>query len=230
MSEGWDATSDGPVRPAPQGARANAVPPPAAWTALVEVDHRVSQALLDSLEDAAVAAYAEPRAQSVPVDRIHVDATRREVAEAVVSAELPGLLAELGPAEADVDPFDAIVAAWDAVPEAVTWPDAENVRPARRADPPPEPAPKRRDPAEDHFVPPPAPPVTIPSAPVTRYAIIAVVLGIVVIVVLPLVGQAQDDGIQILGLISLLAGIGTLIYRMRDGASVDDGPDDGAVL
>ncbi|HWL36305.1 MAG TPA: hypothetical protein VNQ77_08910 [Frankiaceae bacterium] len=231
MTEGWDAASDGPVRPAPQGARANAVPPPAAWTALVEVDHRVSQALLDSLEDAAVAAYAEPQAQTAPVDRIHVDATRRDVAEAIVAAELPGLLAELGPAEAEVDPFDAIVAAWDAVPEAATWPDAENVRPARRADPPPEPpAPKRRNPDDDHFVPPPAPPVTLPSAPVTRYAIVAIVLGIVVIVVLPLLGQTQDDGIQILGLISLLAGIGTLVFRMRDAPSVDDGPDDGAVL
>ena len=233
MTDPWDTPADGPVRPAPQGARANAVPPPAAWTPLVEVDHRVSQPLLDSLEDAGVAAYAEPRAQATPVDRIHVDAGRRDVAEGVVSAELPGLLAELSPALDDVDPFDAIVAAWDSVPEARTWPDAEDVAPARRADPPPEPerpAPPRRDPDDDHYVPPPAPPVSLPKTPAKRYAVVAVVLGIVVLVVLPLVGQAPSSGIQMLGAFSLLAGLGSLIYQMRDGPSVDDGPDDGAVV
>lgn len=233
MTESWDAP-DRPVRPAPDGARANAVPPPAAWTALVEVDHRVSQPLLDSLEDAGVAAYAEPRAQATPVDRIHVDATRRDLAEGVVAAELPGLLAELSPGGVldEVDPFDAIVAAWDAVPEAATWPDAENVAPARRVEPPPaeeRPAPRRR-PEDDHFVPPPAPPVPLPKNPVTRYAVAALVLGIVVLVVLPLVGQPQSQGVQILGVLSVLGGLGTLIYRMRDAPSVDDGPDDGAVV
>ena len=231
MSESWDA--DGPVRPAPQGARANAVPPPAAWTPLVEVDHRVSQPLLDSLEDAGVAAYAEPRPHATaPLDRIHVDATRREAAEAVVSAELPGLLAELGPEE-ELDPFDAIVAAWDAVPEAPTWPAAEDVLPAHKPErdgDDPVPAPPRRVVREEHFVPPPAPPVTLPASPAKRYAVVALVLGVVVLVVLPLVGRPQSSGVQAVGAISVLAGLATLIYTMRDGPSVDDGPDDGAVV
>lgn len=227
MTDPWDA--DGPVRPAPQGARANAVPPPPAWELLVEVDQRVSQPLLDSLEDAGVAAYAEPRTQAAALDRIHVDATRRDDAEAVVAAELPGLMAELEP---DVDPFDAIVAGWDAVPEAATWPDAEDVAPTKRVErtfPDEEPAPPRRV-AEEHYVPPPAPPVTLPRHPAKRFAVVAVVLGLVVLVVLPLVGWEQSTGRQVLGAIAILAGLGTLIYTMRDGPSVDDGPDDGAVV
>jgi hypothetical protein len=230
MSDTWE--NDGPVRPAPQGAMANAVPAPAAWTPLVEVDHRAAQPLLDILEDAGVAAYAEPQAQSTPVDRIHVDATRRDVAEAVVAAELPGLLAELGPGEVDLDPFDAIVAAWDAVPESRTWPEAEDVRPARKPEvlEPDLSEVRRHDPAEDHYVPPPAPPVKYPSQPATRFAIVGIVLGLVALVVLPVLGHVPSQGVQVLGAISILAGLGTLIYRMRDRPSVDDGPDDGAVL
>ena len=230
MSDTWDA--DGPVRPAPQGARANAVPPPPAWTLLVEVDTRVAQPLLDSLEDAGVAAYAEPRTQATALDRIHVDATRRDVAEAVVAAELPGLVSELEP-EADIDPFDAIVAAWDAVPEAATWPEAEDVGPTRRperdpADDLPAPPPRRIE--DDHYVPPPAPPVSLPTNPAKRFAVAGVVLGLVVLVVLPLVGWEPSTRSQALGAISVLGGLGTLVYTMRDGPSVDDGPDDGAVV
>ena len=230
MSEGWE--NEGPVRPAPQGAMANAVPPPAAWTPLVEVDHRVSQPLLDILEDSDVAAYAEPRGQSAPVDRIHVDATMRDVAEMVVGAELPGLLAELGPApDADLDPFDAIVAGWDAVPESPSWPEAEDVRPARQ---PlvvePDLSTIRPVPEEEHYVPPPAPPVKWPAQPATRFAIAGIVLGLVALVVLPVIGHVPSQGIQVLGALSILAGLATLILRMRDTPSVDDGPDDGAVL
>jgi hypothetical protein len=232
VSEGWSVPEpDGPVRRAPQGSRANAVPPPAAWVPLLEVDHRVSQPLLDSLEDAGVAAYAEPHAVATPVDRLHVDASRRDLAEAVVAAELPGLLAELAPPEDEVDPFDAIVAGWDAVPVAATWPDAEDVRPAR-AVPPPEPAeaptPRVRH-DEDHFVPPPPPPLP-PAQPVTRYAVLAMSAGIFVLVALPLLGTQPSHVLSVLGALCVLGGLGTLVWRMRDAPPVDDGPDDGAVL
>lgn len=209
------------------GARANAVPPPAAWAALTDVDARVTDALLDSLEDAGVAAYAERVGGG---DRLHVDAGLRDVAEAVVAAELPGLLAELSP-EPETDPFDAIVAGWDAVPEAATWPAAEDVSPARRAPdvgpPRSAPAPVRRE--EDHYVPPPPPPA--PSATgVTRWAVLALAGGIFILVGLPLLGTMPSHAASVLGALAVLGGLGTLIWRMRDAPSVDDGPDDGAVL
>jgi hypothetical protein len=218
----------------PRGARANAVPAPAAWAGLTEVDRRVAQPLLDSLEDAGVAAYAEPLvAPGDATERLYVDAAQRDVAEAVVGAELPGLLAELGPA-AEIDPFDAIVAGWDAVPEAATWPAEEDVRPARREPDvgPPRSAPAARPsrrPEEDHFVPP-TPPPAPPAQPVTRYAVLAVCLGLFVLIGLPLLGTAPSHVASVLGAVSLLAGLGTLVWRMRDAPSVDDGPDDGAVL
>jgi hypothetical protein len=214
-------------------ANANAVPPPAAWVPLVEVDHRVSQPLLDSLEDAGVAAYAEPQAVTPPVDRLHVDAARRELAEAVIAAELPGLLAELAPVEPEVDPFDAIVAGWDAVPEARTWPDSEDVRPAhltpRRDDDeaPRAPHPPRDD--EGHYVPPLPPPAPTPTT-ITRWAVLAMSAGIFVLVALPLLGTMPSLVLSVLGALGVLGGLGTLIWRMRDAPSVDDGPDDGAVL
>jgi hypothetical protein len=222
VAEGWSA---------PDGARANAVPPPAAWQPLVEVDHRVSQALLDSLEDAGVAAYAEPQPVPTPVDRLYVDAARCDAAEAVVAAELPGLLDELSPEEPEVDPFDAIVAGWDAVPEAAPWPESEDVAPAHAVEAPPaEPLPAPvRVPREEHFVPPPVPP-TPPAQPVTRYAVTAILLGLFVLVGLPLLGTSPSQVASVLGALAVLGGLATLVWRMRDGASVDDGPDDGAVV
>jgi hypothetical protein len=208
--------------------RANAVPRPESWAALVEVDARVTDALLDSLEDAGVAAYAEPVADGR--DRLHVDAALRETADAVVAAELPGMLAELSPAEPEPDPFDAIVAGWDAVPESVTWPAVEDVSPARRAPDvgPPRSAPPAHRP-EDHYVPPPPTPAP-PAQAVTRWAVLALAGGIFVLVGLPLLGTMPSHAASVLGALAVLGGLGTLIWRMRDAPSVDDGPDDGAVV
>ena len=216
---------------APEGARSNAVPAPAAWTELVEVDPRVSAALLESLEDAGVAAYASA---SPGGDRISVDATRRELAQAVVEAELPGMLAELGP-EPDVDPFDAIVAAWDSVPDEPSWPAEEDVvRPAaKRAEDDetwrPRPTPRPVRPEDEHYVPPAAP---IPPAPqtVTRFAIAAIAGGLFVILILPMLGTTPSQAALVLATGAIVGGVGTLVWRMRDAPSVDDGPDDGAVV
>lgn len=223
-----DGTSE-----APEGARANAVPPPAAWSELVEVDPRVSQALLESLEDAGVAAYASP---SDAGDRIAVDATRRDLADSVVAAELPGLLAELGPVpaepEPEVDPFEAIVAGWDTVPDERSWPDEEDVvRPLRRGEETwkPRVGPRPPRPDEEHYVP---PVPDIPPAPqtVTRFAIAAIAGGLFVILGLPLVGTEPSQGALVLATLAIVGGVGTLVWRMRDAPSVDDGPDDGAVV
>lgn len=221
----------------PEGAKSNAVPPPAAWTDLLEVDPRVSAALLESLEDAGVAAYA---ATFDGTDRVVVDASLRDLAEGVVAAELPGLLAELGPESGvglaeppEVDPFEAIVAGWDDVPAERSWPAEEDVvRPARKDEEDswrPRPAPRPRRPDEEHFVPPPPP---IPPAPqtVTRFAIAAIAGGLFVILVLPLLGTQPSQAALMLATAAIVGGIGTLVWRMRDAPSVDDGPDDGAVV
>jgi hypothetical protein len=77
------------------------------WGALVDLDPRLSEALLDRLHDVGVAAYVEPAPGAVdtvsravalpkrPLDRLWVDATRAEQARAVVAAEVADLTALL---------------------------------------------------------------------------------------------------------------------------------------
>lgn len=215
----------------PEGARSNAVPPAAVWSDLLDVDPRVSAALLESLEDAGVAAYAVTEQGQ---DRVVVDASLRDIAEAVVAAELPGLMADLGGGlvEPEVDPFEAIVAGWDAVPAERSWPAEEDVvRPAKRDEeswrPAPTPPPRRLE--DEHYVPPPPP---IPPAPqtVTRFAIAAIVGGLFVILGLPLLGTEPSQMALVVATAAIVGGIGTLVWRMRDAPSIDDGPDDGAVV
>ena len=96
--------------PPPAGRRDNGLPS-SEWGALVDLDPRLSEALLSSLADAGVAAYVEPaggqhaitRASQLParpLDRLWVDPLRADAARAVVFAEvsdLTTLLAEQEP-------------------------------------------------------------------------------------------------------------------------------------
>ncbi len=217
----------------PPGVRRNALSAPH-WVELLAVDPRVTDALLLALEDAGIAAYAD-------ADSIWVDGTRRETAAEVVAAELPGMLAELEPVLDESAAFDAIVARWDAEPEAPVppWPVNEDLGPPRPADPPTHRAIQLSLPAEDddepvaydegHFVPP--PPEPIPEAqPVTRWAAISVGIGLLLLIGLPMLGTDASMGVQVVGALAVIGGVATLVWRMRDAPSVDDGPDDGAVV
>jgi hypothetical protein len=97
--------------PPPRGRRDNGLPS-AEWGALVDLDPRLSEALLDSLAAVGVAAYVEPAPGAVdtvsravalpkrPLDRLWVDTTRADEARTVISAEvadLTALLAEEDP-------------------------------------------------------------------------------------------------------------------------------------
>src|SRR6476661_3578960 len=89
----------------PDGRRDNGLQAPE-WGALVDVDPRLSEALLDSLAAEGVAAYVEPatdldswtRAASLPkrpLDRLWVDPAQAELARGVVSSEVADLTALL---------------------------------------------------------------------------------------------------------------------------------------
>ena len=95
----------------PIGRRSNGLPS-AEWGALVDLDPRLSEALLESLAAVGVPAYVEPAGGTVdtvsravalpkrPLDRLWVDPTRADEARAVVGAEvaeLTALLAEQDP-------------------------------------------------------------------------------------------------------------------------------------
>jgi hypothetical protein len=206
------------------------------YDALGPVDARVVEALLDSLEGAGVAAYVDAVEHAPLLSELFVDGALRRLAEDVVAIELPGLLAELRGAPAEVDDeFASIIASLEGsfdhgVPP---WPVAEDAgaRTWTRDDDDDEPLPAW-NPApydEGHYVAPPPPPV--PSAhPVTRYAIAAIVAGVILLVAFPLLGVTVSRGWSIVAALAIVGGVGTLVWRMQDRPPTDSGPDDGAVI
>ena len=92
--------------PGPTGRRSNGLQA-AEWGALVDLDPRLSEALLGSLAAVGVAAYVEPAGGAVdtvsravalpsrPLDRLWVDPSRADEARAVVGAEVAELTALL---------------------------------------------------------------------------------------------------------------------------------------
>jgi hypothetical protein len=236
-------TADPPDRPPRRGTRSNALSA-ASFIRLTTVDARVSEAVLEVLEDAGIAAYVEPsigevsayrdvRPHAVPTDALHVDAARRSDAAVVVGTELPGMLSELGPVTDEDDAFAAIVAAFDEphVESEARWHASEDVDPARddSVDEPAaaRPVPRAED-EQDRFVPPPPPP--LPRLRGTAlWGTAALVGSFVLLLVLPLVGVSSNT-LLIAGILLAAAGVATLLLGMRDAPPTDSGPDDGAVV
>ena len=80
---------------------------------------------------------------------------------------------------------------------------------------------------DGHYVPPPPPPV--PRIRLrTLAAVLAVVLGLLVLFAPALLGLGATAGVGLLGLVLLAGGAGALVWWVRD--SSDGGPDDGAVV
>jgi hypothetical protein len=211
------------------------------WSPIRDVDPRVGEHLLDVLEAAGIAAYLEPAADvgeytrsvslpSPPSDRLYVDRARR--------ADARGLVERYADEHARPVPERAAVrreidedAEWARVVAAF---EAENGRLA--VDPPdavpsdaPPPAPHEPailDLPDEHFEPPPAPPLPVP-APSSLYAVLLVIGGITLIGLPSLIGLSQDLGL-LFGVLLIGGGAALLVSRMRERAT-DEG-DDGAVV
>jgi hypothetical protein len=80
---------------------------------------------------------------------------------------------------------------------------------------------------DEHYEPPPAPPVPAP-APHSLYAVLLVAGGLVLIGAPGLLRLSSDTGL-VLGVVAIAAGVAMLVSRMRDRSDDDDG-DDGAVV
>ena len=217
----------------------------ALWTALRDVDPRVGEHLLDVLEAAGIAAYLEPSADvgpytrtvflpSPPSDRLYVDRDRRADARGLVerySDEQTRPVPEPAPVRKEIDRDIDEDAEWARIVAAF---EAENGRLA--VDPPdaapsdaPPPAPHEPailDLPDEHFVPPPAPPLPVP-APSSLYAVLLIAAGIGLVAVPSLIGLSQDLGL-LFGVLLIGGGAALLVSRMRERAT-DDG-DDGAVV
>ncbi len=149
---------------------------------------------------------------------------------------------------ADGAAFAAIVAGFHRVPMERTWPEAEDL--------PPEPVPpasqpaaqrppnERRRPAvpptslakageavpddeEEHYEPPTLPKLE-PHPPVTRWALIAMGLGLALLLLPTIFAFGHRTSLDVAGVLCVLGATAVLVSRLRE-RSADD-PDDGAVV
>jgi hypothetical protein len=217
----------------------------ALWAPLRDVDPRVGEHLLDVLRDAGIPAYLEPAADvgpytrtvflpSPPADRLFVDRTRLGEGRTLVDrhaddhAPARGPAAERRPLRRDLDEdaeWSRIVAAYEAEHGRTVVEDAEPAQP-----PAPRPVAPPVDEvddllAEDHYEPPPAPPVPMPS-PSTLYAVLLAAAGVVLVGAPGVLGLASETGL-VLGVAALVGSAALALSRMRDR---DDDGDDGAVV
>lgn len=229
---------------------------------LADVDQRVSAHVLRLMADVGIAAYARQRANSagyvgrLVIDRIWVDAERRDEADTLLADNLSSLIAEFD-TEDDDAAFEAIVAGWDGTPAEPVgrWPVQEEandpkgdgsdgdvddddrrdvpasgrrrlIRPARTDVPE-----VVEDDFDDdaHFVPEPPPP--LPKLPRNTAIAMWALLGGVAVLLISWLLDLTGGYLQWLGLAGVLGGATALIVRMRDKLPPEEGgPDDGAVL
>lgn len=221
----------------------------AAYTPLADLDPRLADAALEALRVAGVAAYITPTTGTQggylevtlpdrPTDRVWVDAAARSRAADVLAAEVAGGSASTEQAAAldDEESWKTIVATFRAQPAgARPWPSAEDLEdPAagpRFLPRPAGPVPSTPEEAveDEHYVPPAPPPVPQPH-PVTRWAVLALAVGLAVLVLPAALGDPVGPGMSLLAVLAVLGGFVTLVARMRDAPPDDSDPDDGAVV
>jgi hypothetical protein len=213
----------------------------AGYVAVADLDPRVADALLATLRDAGIAAYAAPtpatndgtlesRLPDRPVDRLWVDDRQTQRARELVEDEAAETRAPAVPAEplttTSPDPdFDAawqgVLASLQSTPESPmpAWPDEDSEPADSEAELEPV------DPADDaHFVPPPPPPLPR-LRPATLAALASIAFGLAI-----LATNFDGGSLTILAVLALFGGLGSLIWNMRNGPPTDSGWDDGAVV
>jgi hypothetical protein len=82
---------------------------------------------------------------------------------------------------------------------------------------------------DEGFVPPPIEPMP-PAHPVTKWGLVALGLGVVLLIFPTLLGLRHTTAVDVAGVLSILGGVGLLVSRLSNGSGDDDGPDDGAVV
>lgn len=206
--------------PLPARSRGNGLPGKH-FVPLLAVDARVTGDVLTALATASIAAYARPR--TATTDEVYSDAGRRADARSLLADRLPEVL----PPPSDTDntddtevmdaAFAEIVAGWDAPAKAFDPPmPAASPRPAR---------PVVR-PDDDHYVPPPAPPLPR-LATVTRWALIGIIAGVLALVLPLMIGLNAPVWTCAAAVVAIVGGGAVIVARM--GNDPHDG-DDGAVV
>lgn len=206
------------------------------YVAIADLDPRLVDALLDTMRTEGIAAYAQPtpastggymesRLPSRPIDRLYVDEQKVDRAKDLVAQEK----------QESTEPEQDFDAAWkqvlvslqsssttDPVPP---WPVSEDVDATTPESPAPSEESAYGEDAEDqHFVPPPAPPVPKLRTP-TLAAVVAIAIGLLL-----LATNFDGGSFRVVAIIAVIAGGASLVWNMRQGPPTDSGWDDGAVV
>ena len=211
----------------------------AGYTAIADLDPRVADALLETLREAGIAAYAEPTPGTTvgymervlpdrPIDRLSVDNTLVDEARAIVEQEKetnePERVDNLDFDQAWQDVLTSLRSPAAAGSPIRSWPESEDVD--LRATPEDDvDLDEVADDSDDaHFEPPPPPPLPR-FRRVTLAAITSIVVGLLI-----LVTNLDGGSFTVLGLAAIVGGVVSLVYHMRQGPPTDSGWDDGAVV
>jgi hypothetical protein len=207
--------------------------------------------MLETLRAEGIAAYALPtpasrggylelRLPARMTDRLYVDTTKSARATELVGLEQADVEPPPRPSppdsELDVDAaWQGLLASLKAPADTATWPSRENVsessRPAHLDDIPLEGLDLDRltttepvDIEDEHFVPPPAPPLPRLRG-VTVGALAAIIVGMVML------GTNFDGGsLAWLAIFAIIGGGIALVWNVKSGPPTDSGWDDGAVV
>lgn len=229
----------------------------ASFRLLAEVDPRISHELLTLLARQGIAAYSLPstgqsgvyldrRLPNRPMDSFYVDAERHAHARSIADPVLTQHTAQTEAAE-----FEAIVA-------GLRMENDSDQLTAERANelfaepdnfgPPPSPVssarvepldfdairlgPRDYEPApeDDHYVPPDPAPRSRPLHQHTKWAILSMVVGLILLLSPKLIGVDGGDGPILFGTIGILIGVVLLVGRLRDDTQEPHDGDDGAVV
>ncbi|MFN8158080.1 MAG: hypothetical protein U0R68_11725 [Candidatus Nanopelagicales bacterium] len=180
----------------------------------------------------------------------HADAARRADAEDMAARAPQPRADDLAPDDVELL-FADIVAGYDqpATDPVPRWSVLEDAEALPPYDPPerpplssrllrssaPEPSEQPAPPSvpdhevDDHFVPDPPPPLPETDR-ITRFAWAGLIGGPVMIMLAAILGIGLEGWVLVAALAAFLGGFATLILRMGDRRSDDDGWDDGAVL
>ncbi len=93
----------------------------------------------------------------------------------------------------------------------------------------PRDAPIPEDPADDHYIPPPAPPLP-KLEPVTKGAWLALFGGPLYLIIAHVLGWTVSGPAAFLAVAAFVGGFALIVFRMDSGPPKDRGPDDGAVV
>jgi hypothetical protein len=225
----------------------------ASYARMGEVEPAVTDAVLASLAEAGIAAYAEPsdragdrasdrasdgasdRVETTeegvrparPMDRLYVDEASAERARAVIARSSED--AEWKSLVEQFNTADSAEHSWPAIEdvdedEAV---EAPTVSTAETEDIEP-PAREAKDPHE-HYIPP-EPPRGPRLDWISRLAWAGVIGGPLLLVLVALLDLGSSNRVTLVGALGFAGGFLTLVFRMKDRLPADDTPDDGAVV